>query len=113
MGKELYVGNIADEVTEDDLKRLFSVSGKVTSIHLITDAATGKFKGCGYVRMASDEEAKDAIDSLDGARLMNKLIRVSEARPQKQSPSKTGGRRRAEGDRGKRPAQSPPKKPRK
>ena len=111
MAKELYVGNIAEGVTEDDLRRHFSVSGRVTSIHLITDPVSGKFKGCGYVRMATDEETKDAIESLDGALLMNKQIRVSEARPQKERPAKPeGGRRKTQGGFGKpRPAKSSPK----
>lgn len=84
MGKELYVGRLPYEATEYELERLFSVSGRVTSIHLITDPATGEFKGCGYVRMSTEAEAKDAIASLDGALLGGKTITVSEARPQKQ-----------------------------
>lgn len=90
MGRELYVGNISDEAGEDDLRKLFSVSGKVSSIHLITDPVSGKFKGCAYVKMGSDAEAKDAIDSLDGALLLNRLLRVSESRPKEQ---RTGGDR--------------------
>jgi RNA recognition motif-containing protein len=66
-GKELYVGSLSYDVTEYELEKLFAVSGNVTSIHLITDAVTGQFKGCGYVRMSTEAEARDAIDSLDGA----------------------------------------------
>jgi len=83
MGKELYVGHLSYDATEWELERLFSVSGRVTSIHLITDAETGQFKGCGYVRMSTEAEAKDAILSLDGARFLDSTITVSEARPQK------------------------------
>ncbi|MBI1920500.1 MAG: RNA-binding protein [Geobacter sp.] len=92
MARELYVGNISNEATEDDLRKLFSVSGKVSSIHLITDPVSGKFKGCCYVKMGSDAEAKDAIESLDGALLLSRLLRVSESRPREQ---------RTSGDRGK------------
>ncbi|HYS42816.1 MAG TPA: RNA-binding protein, partial [Geobacteraceae bacterium] len=67
MGKELYVGHISEKATENDLLKLFSVVGTVTSVHLITDPQTGEFKGCGYVRMATDAEAKEAIETLDGA----------------------------------------------
>jgi RNA recognition motif-containing protein len=88
MGKELYVGSLSYDTTEYDLEKLFSVSGRVTSIHLITDAKTGQFKGCGYVRMSSEAEAKDAINSLDGALLIDRKITVSMANPQKQQ---TGG----------------------
>ena len=83
MGKELYVGHISEKATENDLLKLFSVAGTVTSVHLITDSQTGEFKGCGYVRMATDAEAKEAIDSLDGALLIDRIVVVSEARPQK------------------------------
>lgn len=107
MGRELYVGNIPDEAAENELRKLFSVSGKVSSIHLITDPVSGKFKGCGYVKMATDEEAKDAVASLDGALFMSRLLRVSEATPQKQKERKPFG------DRGKPRRESGPRKGRK
>ncbi|RNC69062.1 MAG: RNA-binding protein [Desulfuromonadales bacterium] len=91
MGRELYVGNISYEASENDLWRLFSVAGTVSSIHLITDPQTGQFKGCGYVKMASIEEAKEAINSLDGALLNNRLITVSEAKPPKQREPRAVG----------------------
>jgi len=95
MGKELYVGSLSYDTTEYDLEKLFSVSGRVTSIHLITDPKTGQFKGCGYVRMSTEAEAKDAIQSLDGALLIDRPITVSMANPQKQQAGgykgKSGG----------------------
>ena len=84
MGKELYVGSLSYDTTEYELEKLFSVSGRVTSIHLITDPKTGEFKRCGYVRMSTEAEAKDAIESLDGAHFLDKTITVSMANPQKQ-----------------------------
>jgi RNA recognition motif-containing protein len=83
MPRELYVGNIDFEATEDDLYRLFGVAGKVSNVHLITDPISGQFRGCGYIKMGSDGEAKEAINSLDGALLLSRLITVSIARPQK------------------------------
>lgn len=97
MGKELYVGHLSFETTEYELEKLFSVSGRVTSIHLITDSVTGEFKGCGYVRMSTDAEAKDAIDSLDGALLIGRKITVSEARPQKMKPQGGGYKGKSSG----------------
>ena len=82
-GKELYVGSLSFDVTEYDLEKLFSVSGTVTSLHLICDNKTGEFKGCGYVRMSSEAEARDAIASLDGAMLIDRRITVSIANLQK------------------------------
>ncbi|GFO62149.1 RNA-binding protein [Geomonas paludis] len=87
-GKELYVGSLSYDVTEYELQKLFAVSGTVTSMHLIRDPETGQFKGCGYVRMSTEAEARDAIDSLDGAWLIDKHITVSYANPQKM---KAGG----------------------
>jgi len=92
MRRELYVGNLPFETAEEDLVRLFSVSGTVQSVHIITDKISGKSRGCGYVKMTTVEEAKDAINSLDGALLDNRKITVSEAREQK--PDKTAAPRR-------------------
>lgn len=90
MRRELYVGSLPFETTEDDLRRLFSVSGTVQSVHIITDKESGKSKGCGYVKMTTEAEAKDAIDSLDGALLDGRLITVSEAREQKPANKPAG-----------------------
>jgi RNA recognition motif-containing protein len=90
MGKELYVRHISDRATEDDIRKLFSVSGTVVSVHLITDPETGQFKGCAFVKMATDNEAQEAITTLDGALLINRVIIVGEARPQKQKPGNPG-----------------------
>ena len=97
MSKELYVGSLSYETTEYDLEKLFSVSGRVTSVHLIVDLTTGEFKGCGYVRMSTEAEAKDAIDSLDGAMLIDRKITVSLARAQKMKPQGGGVRGRFKG----------------
>lgn len=100
MGKELYVRHITDKATENDIQKLFSVAGTVVSIHLITDPDTGQFKGCAFVKMATDIEAKEAITTLDGALLINRVIMVSEARPQKQKPGKSAGYRGKSGQDG-------------
>ncbi len=83
MAKELYVGNLSYETNEEDLRRIFAVAGRVTSVHIITDPATGASKGCAYVRMASTEETMEAINSLDEALVDERIISVSIARPQK------------------------------
>ncbi|MBJ6798844.1 RNA recognition motif domain-containing protein [Geomonas propionica] len=91
-GKELYVGSLSYDITEYELLKLFAVSGTVTSMHLIRDPETGQFKGCGYVRMSTEAEARDAIDSLDGAWLLDKKITVSYANPQKMKASGGGAK---------------------
>ena len=83
MAKELYVGHLSELVTEEDVWKLFSVMGAVTSVHLIIDPETGEFKRCGYVRMAAGTNLEEVAESLDGAYLIDKVITVSIARPQK------------------------------
>lgn len=90
MSRELYVGSLPFEATEEDLRHLFSVAGDVQSVHIITDRDSGKSKGCGYVKMTTESGAKEAINSLDGALFEHRIISVSIAREQK--PVKNSGR---------------------
>ena len=81
MGIEVYVGQISGLVSEDEMRKLFSVVGTVASVHLVIDPVTGESRGCGYVRMSTDEEAREAIDLLNGARLGDRQIVVKNAPP--------------------------------
>lgn len=81
MGVEIYVGHISGSVTEDEVQNLFSVVGTVTSVHLVSDPASGEPRGCGYVRMSTEEEAREAVDLLNGAKLGDRLIVVKAAPP--------------------------------
>jgi cold-inducible RNA-binding protein len=81
MAKKLYVGNLSYQMTEDGLRDIFSPIGEVLSAKIITDAATGRSKGFGFVEMASDEDAAKAIAGLNGTTVMDRAINVSEARP--------------------------------
>jgi len=81
MKNELYLGSISTKATEEDIRKLFSLVGTVTSIHLIRDTQTREFKECGYLKMATAAEAKEAIETLDGALLIDRVLTVSEARP--------------------------------
>ncbi|HWR59441.1 MAG TPA: RNA-binding protein [Thermodesulfovibrionales bacterium] len=91
MGKKLYVGNISFQASEDDLRELFSKSGEVVSAKLITDAATGRARGFGFVEMGSDAEAQKAISTLNGTAFMERNIIVSEAKPQERRERGGGG----------------------
>ena len=82
MAKKLYVGNLSYQMTEDGLKDIFSPIGEVLSAKIITDAATGRSKGFGFVEMASDEDADKAIAQLNGTTVQDRALNVSEARPQ-------------------------------
>lgn len=89
MAKELYVGHISEQATEEDLRKLFEIMGVVTSVHLIVDEATGEFKRCGYVRMLSEVDLNEVVETLDGTYLVDRCIVVSIAKPQKDRPAKT------------------------
>lgn len=82
MEKKLYVGNISFQATEDDLRELFAKSGNVESVKMITDQFTGKPKGFGFVEMATEEDAKNAITALNGTTFMDRAVTVAEAKPQ-------------------------------
>ena len=95
MSKDLYVKHISIEATEEDVRKLFAVCGKVTYVHMVKDAKTGQFLGCAYVKMSSEAEAKDALVSLDGARFINRMIAVVPALPQRPAAGKGGSAARA------------------
>lgn len=84
MSKRLYVGNLADSVTDAQLAEYFAKAGTVVSARVITDKNTGQGKGFGFVEMTTEEEAQKAITELNGTTLGDKAIVVNEARPQGQ-----------------------------
>lgn len=89
MGKKLYVGNLAYSVTDDRLAEHFAAAGKVESAKVIIDRDSGRSKGFGFVEMSSDDEAMNAINTLNQSQLDGRAINVSEARPQ--APRQGGG----------------------
>jgi cold-inducible RNA-binding protein len=82
MGKKLYVGSISFNATEESLQELFASIGEVESVKIITDQDTGRSKGFGFVEMSSAEDAKKAIEQLNGTKFMERALIVNEARPQ-------------------------------
>ncbi len=92
MAKKLYVGNLSYQMTEDNLKDVFAAFGDVLSAKIVTDAATGRSRGFGFVEMANDEEADKATATLNGTNVSDRQINVSEARPQKDRGFSGGNR---------------------
>ncbi len=82
MANKLFVGSLAWTATDDDLASFFSEAGTVVSAKVIVDRDTNRSKGFGFVEMSNDDEAKAAIDQLNGKDLKGRAIAVSEARPQ-------------------------------
>lgn len=77
----IYVGNLAYSIEENDLKEIFTEFGEIESVKIITDKYSGRSKGFGFVVMDNDEEAKAAIENLNGKVVDNREITVNEARP--------------------------------
>ena len=97
----IYVGNLAESVTRDDLRALFSKIGRVGGALVITDKVTGKSRGFGFVEMSNAEEASKAIQTLNDTDLKGRNIKVSEAKPRESSfggGGGGGGNRRGGGD---------------
>jgi cold-inducible RNA-binding protein len=93
MGKNLYVGNLSPEVTQEDLKENFEKVGKVVSAVIIKDKFTGTSRGFGFVEMGTEKEAQEAIERFNGGKLADKSIVVNEARPrdEQRKPGRPGG----------------------
>ena len=77
----IYVGNLAYEVTQDDLREVFEEFGQIDSVAVITDKFSGRSKGFGFVEMPSKDEGQAAIDGLNGKELKGRDMNVNEARP--------------------------------
>jgi cold-inducible RNA-binding protein len=87
----IYVGNLSNEVTEEDLKQAFETFGQIESVNIIKDKYTNRSKGFGFVEMASKAEGQSAIDGLNGKELKGKALNVNEARPRTESRGRGGG----------------------
>ncbi|MDP9122384.1 MAG: RNA-binding protein, partial [Acidobacteriota bacterium] len=86
MGRKLFVGNLNFDTTSDDLKELFAKSGTVDSAQVMSDRATGRSRGFGFVEMSSDSEAQRAIEEFNGKDFQGRNLNVNEARERTPGP---------------------------
>ncbi|HVN91085.1 MAG TPA: RNA-binding protein [Candidatus Binataceae bacterium] len=93
MGRRLYVGNLAWAVTDQDLEDAFAEAGKVENAQVIMDRATNRSRGFGFVEMATDEGADNAITKLNGRDIKGRPIRVNEAQARSGGGGSRGGGR--------------------
>lgn len=100
MGRRLYVGNLAFQVTDADLQELFSQAGACDSATVITDKFSGQSRGFGFVEMSSEAEAQRAVQQFDGHELKGRAIKVNEAREREERGGFGGGRGGGGGGRG-------------
>ncbi|MHC1729598.1 MAG: RNA recognition motif domain-containing protein [Syntrophobacteraceae bacterium] len=84
----IYVGNLAYNVTEDDLKAAFSAFGEVSSVNIVTERPSGQSKGFGFVEMPNNSEADKAMKALNGAKLKDQFIKLSQAKPPSKKPQR-------------------------
>jgi RNA recognition motif-containing protein len=78
---KIHVGNLAYNVTEDDLRTLFSGFGEVSEVNVIKERSSGQSKGFGFVEMLNNSEADKAMKALNGSRLKEQMIKLSQAKP--------------------------------
>lgn len=102
--KNLFVGNINFQTTEDELRELFAPFGQVARIHIAKDRETGRARGFAFVEVANDDQAAAAITALDGKSVGGRNLKVNEARPKADGPQRSGsgsrGTQRNSGNRG-------------
>ncbi len=90
----IYVGNLAYQVTQEDLSEVFAEYGTVKRVQLPTDRETGRMRGFGFVEMDTDAEEDAAIEALDGAEWMGRTLKVNKAKPKEDRGGASGGGRR-------------------
>ena len=89
METKLYVGNLSYDTTEDSLRTAFAKAGTVVSVDIIKDRDTGRMKGFAFVTMNSDEDAQNAIKTLNEKMLDDRAIKVNVARPREERPQRS------------------------
>ena len=94
----IYIGNLSHGTTEGELRQAFESFGEISSVNIIKDKFTGESRGFGFVEMPNQDEAKAAIDGLNGQELGGRTLNVNEARPR--TDNRGGGRGGRGGGRG-------------
>ena len=95
--KNIFVGNLDFNTSEDDLRHLFEAYGQVDRVSIMTDRDTGRSRGFGFVEMANVEDGEKAIAALNGSQVGGRKLNVNEARPKTE---RGGGGDRDRGGRG-------------
>jgi RNA recognition motif-containing protein len=97
MGNRLYVGNLSFHSTEQTLRDAFGAFGSIVDVHLVADRVTGQSRGFGFVTMGSRDEAESAMQSMNGADLDGRALKVNEAEERSSAGGGGGGARRGGG----------------
>lgn len=97
MNNKLFVGNLSFNTTENDLQDAFAAHGTVLEANLMVDRMTGRARGFGFVTMSTEEEARKAIEAMNGKDVDGRALTVNVARPREERPAGGGGGRREYG----------------
>ncbi len=89
--KNIYVGNLSYNVTEDEVRSLFEAYGPVDRVSIVTDRDTGQPRGFAFVEMTDDDAAGKAMEALNGSKLGGRSLNINEARPKESRPRGGGG----------------------
>jgi RNA recognition motif-containing protein len=90
----IYVGNLAREASEEDLRQAFEAFGQVATINIIKDKFSGEPRGFAFIEMPSKDEGQAAINGMNGKELKGRTLTVNEARPRTEDRRGGGGGRR-------------------
>jgi cold-inducible RNA-binding protein len=90
--KNIFVGNLDFNTSEDELRQLFEAYGPVDRVAIMTDRDTGRSRGFGFVEMTNTEDGDKAIAALNGSQVGGRTLNVNEARPKPDRGSGGGGR---------------------
>jgi RNA recognition motif-containing protein len=89
--KNIYVGNLSFDASEDQVRSLFEAYGAVEKVSIITDRDTGQPRGFAFVEMPDDDAASKAMEALNGSNLGGRNLNINEARPKVERPRGGGG----------------------
>ncbi|MBH75040.1 MAG: RNA-binding protein [Dehalococcoidia bacterium] len=88
----IYVGNLSYQATEQELRDTFEAHGEVEETYIVRDRDTGRSRGFAFVEMPTDDEAKAAIEDLNGKEVGGRTLTVNEARPRQERSPGSGSR---------------------
>lgn len=87
----MYVGNLAYDANDTDIRELFEAHGTVTDVFIVKDRESGRPRGFAFVSMETKEEMEAAVEALNGADFMGRNLTINEARPREERPQGGGG----------------------
>lgn len=89
--KNIYVGNLRFDATEDQVRSMFEAYGQVDRVSIVTNRDTGQPRGFAFVEMSDDAAATQAMEALNGKSIGGRNLTVNEARPREERPRRSGG----------------------